>query len=98
MNPDTIAGLELALSLINFLGLLIVLFRNETRSRDSHDVGRRLSLLEKHTTEAPTHRDLDDLRTRITTVALDVAGIRERQIVSNDMVRSIQKHLMEDDE
>jgi CII-binding regulator of phage lambda lysogenization HflD len=97
MSQETLAALALAVSAINFLALLWLGARLERRATADATLERRVSLLEQLSNNAPTHRDLEDIRARITTVALDVASVRERLIVNTEMTRSIQKHLMEEE-
>ncbi len=109
MTGEFINGLGLAMTAINFLAVIWLGLRFERSSAlDSASVAqrantdsmveRRLSLLEQISSNAPSHRDLDDIRSRVGTVALDVAGVRERVMVISDMTRSIQKHLQENDQ
>lgn len=97
MNQDVVAGIGVALVAVNFLAVLWLGIRVERRGNLDAQLWQRVALLEQLSVNAPTHRDLEEIRSRIGTVAMTMAAVSERLLVNTEMTRTIQKHLMEDD-
>lgn len=59
------------------------------------DHGHRLSVLETTVRHMPRHNDLTEIRRELSVLNGSISAIEERSQSTQEMVRSIQQHLME---
>lgn len=94
MSTDLTGVLILAVSIVNFLGLVIVALRVEIRGARSDGYDRRIAVLEEQMRTAPSHGDLAAIRDRIAGLSGQMSALADRQGSAMDMIRSIQQHLL----
>lgn len=97
MNSDQILGLIFAVTLINFLGLILIGVRGETRANNNNAYEKRLAILETAMVNMPSHSDMSAMRDRIAGIDGKLGGVAERLTGQNDMLRTIHSHLLQDD-
>jgi hypothetical protein len=94
---ETIAAVIIALLVIILLSLLWLGTRVSGQGTENRVLADRLTKLEARVENMPTHRDLTDLRTDISEVVESVATIGGQTEAMTQMLRTIQKHLLEND-
>jgi hypothetical protein len=62
------------------------------------DLDGRVGRLEERVNYLPTHRELAEIRNALGIVNAELSAIRERSQVTCEMVRTIQEHLLEEDD
>lgn len=65
--------------------------RNEKHS----ELTRRLSVIEAKMEGVPTHRDLEEIRKNLATVAAQGAALNERSAATHSLVQTLSDHLLE---
>ncbi len=96
---------SIVLGVLNLVGLACLWLHMDRRAAASHRQGERIGeldgrmgRLEERVNYLPTHRELAEIRTALGIVSGELSAIRERSQVTCEMVRTIQEHLLEEDD
>lgn len=106
--PEPASTLMLVLILLgvcNLIGLGLLWLHMDRRADETRRQGERIGgidgrvgRLEERINYLPTHRELAEIRTAIGAVCAEMSALRERSQVTCEMVRTIQDHLLQEDD
>lgn len=101
---DQIYHIVFALSVVNILGLLLLIIQSERRSKKFDEVlanlasiANRLTRIETQYEGVPDHEDLAEIKEQLSGIVTDVATINERWKVNVRQLDTIQRHLLSED-
>lgn len=94
---DASIAIIIGLLVLNLIGLLVIGIWVALLGSDDRKMNNRLVHLEAWVKNAPTHRDLGELRSGISEVVESVAGLSGQTATMTQMLRTIQEHLLEND-
>lgn len=94
---ENIANIVYALSIINILGLFLLIIQSERRGKLMEELLIRVTRIETRYEGVPDHDDLKEVSEKISGLVTDVSTINERWQVTNRMMGTIQQHLLAED-
>lgn len=94
---EHVNAMVFALSVVNILGLLLLIIQSERRTKSIDELLMRVTRMETRYEGAPDHEDLGEISEKLSGLVTDVATINERWQVTNRTMGTIQQHLLQED-